>query len=186
MAELTAEVCESRSVACQLGRIAESMSGFDWDSFWATLLATVVGALVASFISIFVARAQRPQPFFRADAEPRAGDWWRPVNQLVAMPIVVANIGDGPAYDLRVRAVGGSRDGEEARTAKFEAGETVRSEILIDVVGVEQYDEYGDTVRDDRTYVWPDSAAVLVTWRQPRGRQRSVRLVLRDPGKQSE
>lgn len=39
--------CPPSDVACELGRIADQLSGWDWDGFAATLVATLLGALFA-------------------------------------------------------------------------------------------------------------------------------------------
>jgi hypothetical protein len=38
----------SRTLACELGRIADALNGFDWNSFVSTLIATLVGAGIAA------------------------------------------------------------------------------------------------------------------------------------------
>lgn len=39
--------CERFRISCQLDRIADELTGFDWDAFSATLIATVIGAALA-------------------------------------------------------------------------------------------------------------------------------------------
>ncbi|MFD4957853.1 hypothetical protein [Microbacterium sp. NPDC058389] len=48
--------CENDPISCQLGRIVEEMSRFDWNDFLSTLIATLVGAAIAAIISVLLYR----------------------------------------------------------------------------------------------------------------------------------
>ncbi|NYD76122.1 hypothetical protein [Leifsonia soli] len=48
--------CHHNDLACQVARLADSLTGFDWDGFVATVLATVVGAAAAALVSIVLYR----------------------------------------------------------------------------------------------------------------------------------
>lgn len=50
--------CSDSQVSCQLGRIADAMTGFDVNGFLATLIATLVGALIAGAVSIALYRRE--------------------------------------------------------------------------------------------------------------------------------
>lgn len=39
--------CEPNQISCQLNRIADEVTGFDFDAFLSTLIATVIGAVIA-------------------------------------------------------------------------------------------------------------------------------------------
>jgi len=55
--------CDVNRISCQLDRIADSLGGFDWNSFTATLLATMAGALIAAFAAMFVYRGERGERY---------------------------------------------------------------------------------------------------------------------------
>ena len=46
--------CDITPITCELSRVADAVQGFDWNSFVATLLATVTGAAIAAFVSYLV------------------------------------------------------------------------------------------------------------------------------------
>lgn len=46
--------CDITPITCELSRVANAVQGFDWNSFVATLLATVAGAAIAAFVSYLV------------------------------------------------------------------------------------------------------------------------------------
>ncbi|WP_223692777.1 hypothetical protein [Leifsonia poae] len=48
--------CSGADLTCEVARVADALSGFDWDGFTATLLATIVGAAVAALVSIYLYR----------------------------------------------------------------------------------------------------------------------------------
>lgn len=50
-------------VACQLDRIADSLEGWDWNAFAATLIATIIGALFALGASAWLARRDRRERY---------------------------------------------------------------------------------------------------------------------------
>ncbi|MFD4957135.1 hypothetical protein [Microbacterium sp. NPDC058389] len=174
--------CASTPIACQLDRIADAMTGFDWNGFATTLIATIIGALVAAGIGLAVARMERPQPFFTAEATP--DDFhWLPEGGKATISLTVTNVGDGPAYNVRVRGVGGAGAAWEARTAKLDPGDSIRGAILVPASG--DYDLDATTVQyiDTRVLEWPATAAALIEWQQPpqRHRVRSHRVRLADP-----
>ena len=51
--------CESFPLSCKLDEIARAIEGTEWSSFWPTMLATVIGALVAGCISIGMYRHEQ-------------------------------------------------------------------------------------------------------------------------------
>lgn len=71
---------------------------FDWQSFVTTGLATVVGALVAGGISIWVAERSRPRPFFSVDIVwPNDASV---ISETVNVPLSLVNYGSADAYDV--------------------------------------------------------------------------------------
>lgn len=48
--------CDPDAIRCQIERIADSLNSFDWNAFSSTLIATVVGALIAALISVALYR----------------------------------------------------------------------------------------------------------------------------------
>ena len=48
--------CDQNTIRCQVERIADSLNSFDWNAFSSTLIATVVGALIAALITIALYR----------------------------------------------------------------------------------------------------------------------------------
>ncbi len=58
--------CEVTPITCELSRIADALQGFDWNSFVATLLATLAGAAVAAFVSYLVYRGERSERYTAA------------------------------------------------------------------------------------------------------------------------
>ncbi|MFN3948656.1 hypothetical protein [Microbacterium sp.] len=174
--------CNPTSIACQLGRIADSTSGFDWDGFWATLLATIVGAVVAAGIGLYVARSERPQPFFRAETA-RSNHRWRVSEGVVTIEVFLWNIGDGPAYDVNLAPCGGVSQSAAASVAKLEPGASLSCWILVNGGGAVDYDAETGVQTDLRTVDWPAAAAASVSWQQPpqRGKVRRLTLKLDDP-----
>ncbi|NLP82600.1 hypothetical protein HF576_01940 [Microbacterium sp. CFH 90308] len=171
------------TIACQLDRIADAMSGFDWNAFWATLIATIIGALVASLIGLAVARAERPQPFFRVEASQPSGNWWTNRDGEVGLPVELWNIGDGPAYNVRLTITGAPNASREIVTAKLEPGESLRSSITVPGHGELESNPLTGHYNDTRSVTWPAHADALITWQQPpqRHRVRRLRLALTNP-----
>jgi hypothetical protein len=174
--------CSTPSIACHLDRIADSLSEFDWNAFIATLVATIIGALVAAFIGLAVARMERPQPFFRAEADLNNADW--SLDEGVAtVPVEVCNIGDGPAYNVDVSSVGGIRPTAVRRTAKLDPGDSLRTAVVVRASGALTWNGAQLQHTDTREVAWPDVAGVKVQWQQPprRHRRRQQRLTVREP-----
>jgi hypothetical protein len=143
------------------------MSGFDWNAFWATLVATIVGALVASFIGLAVARAERPQPYLRVDAVRPQGVWPYSDGRSIPVVVEVSNTGDGAAYDVEVQVDGGVYPSEPVRIAKLDSGASIQTTIVARMEGEEGVDiETGD-VSDTRRVYWPSRARAMIRWQQP-------------------
>ncbi len=170
-------------MACQLDRIADAMAGFDWNAFVATLIATIVGALVAAFIGLAVARMERPQPFFRVETRGLpVGDWY--IRDGVArVAFEVTNIGDGPAFNVRVRADGGHGSSRAARVAKLESGESVKAWLPVEASGEYLLNQNTAQYESTQVMTWPAAPGVRIRWQQPpqRHRPRSIRLTLAHP-----
>lgn len=75
--------CDPGEIVCELGRIADRMSTFDANAFLSTLLATLVGAGVASLISVLVYRHERKEQK-RASLDAATLDLVREISNLVA------------------------------------------------------------------------------------------------------
>lgn len=51
--------CTSSPIACKLEEIARAIEGAEWSNFWPTLLATLVGAIIAGGVSIGLYRHEK-------------------------------------------------------------------------------------------------------------------------------
>lgn len=163
--------CESTPIACQLERIADALSGFDVNSFAATLLATIIGAVVAALIGLVVARAERPQPFFSARAIENSGIYWDDAG-IAHTRITVTNIGDGPAFNVSLTAEGFKDPAVPGREAKLEGGDSITVSVTAPYTGKQKYDPLGDSVEGEHRLEWPASASVVVRWQQPPARHK--------------
>jgi hypothetical protein len=155
--------CDSSQIACQLERIADALNGFDVDGFVATLLATLIGAGVAAWVSFWLTERERPQAMWTVDAKASDGQ-----NSTFTVQVVVTNIGDGAAYHPRITVSGtgieGSRYGVEA---VLEPGERVEAWCGVPGAGALRTNPETLQVVDDREVWWPSDAKVLVEWHQP-------------------
>ncbi len=164
--------CGGSQIACQLARIADALSGFDSNAFLSTLLATLVGAGVAAWVSFWLTERERPQPMWtvESDAQGQARDGSFTVR------IRVTNVGDGTAYHPRITVSGtgitGSRVGVEA---VLEPGEIVTAWCGAPGTGRDWMDPKTLQAVDDRKVQWPADAAVLIEWHQPPRRKHTKR-----------
>jgi hypothetical protein len=159
------------------------MSAFDWNAFVATLIATIVGALVAAFIGLAVARTERPQPFFTVEARPKGGGDMHISDGSTSVAFDVTNVGDGPAYNVVITPTGGSAKPYPARTAKLDPGQSLRSWISVPAYGDYTWNPGTGKYHDSQRMTWPTDPGVRVQWQQPpqRHRVRSHHLRLSDP-----
>lgn len=168
--------CGGSEIACQLARIADALNGFDANGFVSTLLATLIGAGVAAWVSFWLNERERPQAMWTVEAKANSG-----YNQgTFTVQVVVTNIGDGAAYHPRITVSGtgveGSRRGVEA---VLEPGERVSAWCGVPGTGAQRTDPETLQVIDDREVQWPTDATVLVEWHQPPRRNRTKRHRLR-------
>lgn len=175
--------CSPASITCQLDRIADQLSEFDWNAFTATLIATIIGALVAAFIGLAVARMERPQPFFRAESVRPVGDWWMDRDGTVSIAVQAWNIGDGPAYNVRLRIPGGAHEPQDFTVAKLEPGDALKGWVTLPGHGKFETNIETLDMEDSRSVDWPAGLSAHVAWQQPpqRHRVRHLRLGLSDP-----
>jgi hypothetical protein len=179
--------CASTSIVCQLDRIADSMSGFDGDTFWATLLATILGAVVAALIGLYVARRDKPQPYFRVDAAQPTNAWSGEEGAgTVGVVVTVANIGDGSAYDFQMTVPGDQPEASTVRASKLEPGGTLDAVVHVPVSGEDLYDVENGRYTDYRKAHWRRTIA-LVSWQVPpqRGRIQRSQLAVENPFSES-
>lgn len=176
--------CDRQSLACQVERIADATSSFDWNSFLSTLIATILGALVAALVGLLVARSERPQPFFRVEALPPGGQWFRDADGFVQIEIQLSNIGDGPAYNVHLRATPSSSNWVP-EVAKLDPGDSLKGAIKVQGHGTYDMNPLIGLYEDSRSVDWPANAAAIVAWQQPpkRSKVRHQRISLSSPFK---
>ncbi|ANG85774.1 hypothetical protein [Microbacterium aurantiacum] len=169
--------CDPGLIACQLERIANAISGFDWNTLVATFIATVAGALVAALVGLAVARADKPQPVFRVRAiTPEAA--WRPNRDGIAVVgVELWNIGDGPAYNVRLTPTGDESSVTE-ESPVLPPGAVLKARLYVKAAGTLTYDATADVATDDRKVEWPSHATAHVEWQQPPRRTCTRRVIL--------
>lgn len=175
--------CETEPIACQLALIVDSLAGFDLNGFLGTLLATVIGAAVATGSSLWLANRERPVPMWRVETDFPA-DGGRPDRPTVAaVPIRLLNIGDGVAYNVETTVMTAGAEGRFATAATLRPGAALDTTIDADMNGRMFFDIETGGHLDSRALDWPAGAALAVAWQQPprRRRVRHARLALRKP-----
>lgn len=169
--------CSTGDWACELSRIADALSGFDWNSFAATLLATLVGAGVAAGVSFWLAERDRPRPMWKAHAVlPRA----RHIKGIFTLEIRVTNIGDGAAYHPRMRVDGPNVTGKRhAEEAVVELGESFRTYIGAPGSGEISVNQITGDAIDSRAVDWSGDVIAHLEWHQPPRRKHTKRAHVR-------
>lgn len=158
--------CSTGDWACELTRIADAMNGFDWNSFAATLLATLIGAGVAAGVSFSLAARERPRPMWRV--ERLNLDRWDIHAGKVSIPVRVVNIGNGTAHNVRLSIVRDGEVHEGSTSALAEPGSTTSTYVAAPAAGELRFDPYSDEMVDTRTSEWPKSGVRLkIEWQQP-------------------
>lgn len=173
--------CADLPIACQLERIADQLTGFDWNNFASTLLATLVGAGVAAGVSFWLAARERPQPMWRTHIdEPSAVS----ATGTASLRLTLSNIGDGAAYHPRVTLVGAGFLGDKSHSRDLlEPGDSLEVWFSVRVTGERRFDHETFAYIDTRVFKWPASAEAVVEWHQPpqRHRIRKQRFTLENP-----
>lgn len=169
------------SVACELKRIADAMSGFDLNGFLTTLLATLIGAGVAAVVTLWLNRRERPRPVWRVETV--AGWEWRVERDGTTILVAqTTNIGDGNAYNVLLEILGAQQNGP-ARADVVEPGESVNAEFYVPAGGELRLDEETGAMIDNRTLVWPQGMKLRAEWQQPpnRHQRRHAKFALDNP-----
>lgn len=171
--------CDPSTIACELGRIADSVSGFDVGGFLSTLLATLIGAAAASGTALWLASRERPAPVWRVQT---AYDG-RQEGELGLLKIRLTNVGDGVAYNVRMDVCGSMKPAWGASEDLLESGHMLTAYIWVQMDGEEDYDVKTAVHTDTRRVTMPTNAAVDIHWQQPprRLRKRKVREKLEPP-----
>jgi hypothetical protein len=165
--------CSTGDWACELSRIADAMNGFDWNSFAATLLATLVGAGVAAAVSFWLAERDRPRPMWKANATIESDNLH---DGRHSVEVVVTNIGDGAAYHPRITALGDNLTGRRrADAALLEPGETLKTWISVPGTGEFGTDPETLGVIDTREVDWSRGVTMQIEWHQPPRRSHTKR-----------
>lgn len=173
--------CSTGDWACELSRIADAMNGFDWNSFAATLLATLVGAGVAAAVSFWLAERDRPKPMWKVKAEIESE---KPHDDRHSVEISVTNMGDGVAYHPRIAASGADVTGRRrAEAPLLQPGETLKTWVSVPGTGELGTDPATLDVVDTRAVDWSGGVTVAVVWHQPprRARTRREHLTIETP-----
>lgn len=172
--------CDRFPAACQLGRIADALTGFDADNFISTLLATLVGAGIAAWVSFWLTNRERPQPMWKVESQAHG----HLNDDTFTVKVTATNIGDGAAYHPRITVSGtgivGKRRGVEPAV---ETGGQVFAWCGAPGSGRVYTDPETLDISDSREVHWPSDASVLVEWHQPprRNKVRHQRLKIAPP-----
>lgn len=175
--------CSKGDWACELSRIADAMNAFDWNSFAATLLATLVGAGVAAGVSFWLAERDRPRPMWKVDARIESAF---AQDGVFTIEVTVTNIGDGAAYHPRVHVQGRDVTGRRrSEAALVEPGGEFNT--WIGVPGTGQRGTHHETLElyDTREIDWSGGVTADLAWHQPprRTRTKHTRMRLDPPTK---
>lgn len=173
--------CEQQTIVCELGRIANAQSGFDWNGFLATFLATLAGAFVAAAVTLWVTGRERPRPHWRVEAN--AIDPWVRFGGRVIIAAKATNIGDGTAYNVVLTVQNAEQNGPPVSKARLESGEDLSAGLYVRADGNLEYDAKTDEYNDTRCIDWPQRATLLIEWQEPprRNTVRRKRVLLVSP-----
>lgn len=163
--------CDTRPIACELQRVADAMTGFDWNGFASTLLATLIGAFVAAAVALWVNNRERPQPMWRVEVERPSGQWHIDAEGMAGIAVRATNIGDGTAYNVDLTFVGVPRSAWFDSVALIEPGASLRTVMRVPASGDTEYDVHTGERIDTRAVEWPSHPRLIVTWQQPPRRQ---------------
>lgn len=147
-------------------RVRSVIGGFDWNTFVATLLATLAGAGVAAGTSFWLAERERPKPMWHV----KASGPWSYINGSgqCRVEATIINVGDGTAYHPHVTISGTDvahvSPGSEAVLAP---GEQITVGFTVGMVE----DQEGRIL-----VAWPKNLTAVIEWRQPPRRRRTQRL----------
>lgn len=171
--------CDPSTIACELGRIADSVSGFDLGGFLSTLLATLIGAAAASGTALWLAARERPAPVWRL-VTTYGG---KQEGELGLLKITLTNVGDGVAYNVRMEVCGSLKPVWSPSEDTLESAQMLTAGIWVKMDGEEDYDVGTGVHTDTRKVTMPTNAAVELHWQQPprRLRKRKVREELEPP-----
>lgn len=170
--------CTTGDWGCEFTRIADAMSGFDWNNFASTLLATLVGASVAAAVSFWLANRERPAPVWNLETSDLADEPAK--DGTGSTKVVLTNVGDGAGYNVRLSIVGSKR---WAPTASVLApGASLTTWVDSPMTGAAEYDVASGKTADTRVLDWGKPHA-RVEWQQPprRTHRRSTLEALRKP-----
>jgi len=157
------------------------MSGFDWNNFASTLLATVVGAAVAALTAFWLSNRERPSPVWTGGSELHS-NWYIDNKGLGIFSVKLSNGGDGAAYNVQV-SVMGDASAHPVTSSKVDPGGSISATVQIPASGSAEYDPDTGKFDDNRAFDWPGGLYAMITWHQPPARlkQRALVIPLHNP-----
>lgn len=132
----------------------------DWTVVLSSLIGTAAGATIATALTVWFAKRERPVPLWHFGLPTNFRNAWEDGFELV--DIVVSNVGNATAHEVTVTFRGSEPSSTRPFTAMLAPGESITGTFVIELRG----ERDRTTLTDTRERIWPPNGLLELRWKE--------------------